>query len=275
VGDLTFEEAYARSKRILNITVASDRAHEVPKVLNYLTAPNVLIWSAACASTAATYPLYAQVHLLAKDHQGGISKWSPTGRDINWVTSAEPAASIHTKGGIMNYIADGASTNYSRGERESSAHHRLAELFNVNHIIVSQAGALAAPMVLRGWRERHSFWARLVSAALMEVRHRTAQAAYFGLIPGALARWISPDTVSGDITITPELSLSDYRSIFADPNADHLHYWIRKGEVSTWPLISLIQNRCVIELSLDTNYSQMKATSQLIKAGAKKQLLLK
>ena len=55
VGDLTFEEAYARSKRILNITVATAGKTGSPNLLNYLTAPNVLIWSAAAASNASTY----------------------------------------------------------------------------------------------------------------------------------------------------------------------------------------------------------------------------
>jgi TAG lipase / lysophosphatidylethanolamine acyltransferase len=42
VGDLTFEEAYNRSKRVLNITVATGGQEGVPALLNYLTAPNVV-----------------------------------------------------------------------------------------------------------------------------------------------------------------------------------------------------------------------------------------
>lgn len=42
VGELTFEEAYSRSKRVLNITVASAGQAGVPTLLNYLTAPNVV-----------------------------------------------------------------------------------------------------------------------------------------------------------------------------------------------------------------------------------------
>lgn len=42
LGDLTFEEAYARSKRILNITVATSGRSGTPNLLNYLTAPNVV-----------------------------------------------------------------------------------------------------------------------------------------------------------------------------------------------------------------------------------------
>jgi TAG lipase/lysophosphatidylethanolamine acyltransferase len=42
VGNLTFEEAYNRSKRVLNITVATEGQEGVPTLLNYLTAPNVV-----------------------------------------------------------------------------------------------------------------------------------------------------------------------------------------------------------------------------------------
>ena len=42
VGDLTFEEAYAKTKKVLNITVATTGGGGVPNVLNYLTAPNVV-----------------------------------------------------------------------------------------------------------------------------------------------------------------------------------------------------------------------------------------
>ena len=43
VEDLTFEEAYARTKRVLNITVSTaGGGGGVPNLLNYLTAPNVV-----------------------------------------------------------------------------------------------------------------------------------------------------------------------------------------------------------------------------------------
>lgn len=42
VGDLTFEEAYNKTKRVLNITVATSGKGGVPNLLNYLTAPNVV-----------------------------------------------------------------------------------------------------------------------------------------------------------------------------------------------------------------------------------------
>jgi len=42
IGDVTFQEAYERSKRVLNITVVTDEQDRIPRVLNYLNAPNVV-----------------------------------------------------------------------------------------------------------------------------------------------------------------------------------------------------------------------------------------
>lgn len=42
IGDVTFEEAYTRTKRVLNITVTTSGGGGVPNLLNYLTAPNVV-----------------------------------------------------------------------------------------------------------------------------------------------------------------------------------------------------------------------------------------
>ena len=50
LGDLTFEEAYERTGWILNVSVSSIHNRDVARLLNYVTSPNVLIWSAVSAS---------------------------------------------------------------------------------------------------------------------------------------------------------------------------------------------------------------------------------
>jgi hypothetical protein len=42
IGDVTFEEAYEKTKRVLNITVTTSGGGGVPNLLNYITAPNVV-----------------------------------------------------------------------------------------------------------------------------------------------------------------------------------------------------------------------------------------
>jgi TAG lipase/lysophosphatidylethanolamine acyltransferase len=42
VGDVTFEEAYSRTRKVLNISVPNDYASGIPSLFNYLTTPNVV-----------------------------------------------------------------------------------------------------------------------------------------------------------------------------------------------------------------------------------------
>ena len=51
-GSLTFKEAYERTGRIFNVSVIPYDTHSPPKLLNYITAPNCVIWSAIIASAA-------------------------------------------------------------------------------------------------------------------------------------------------------------------------------------------------------------------------------
>lgn len=47
------QEAFDRTGRILNIIVAPANSNDPPRLLNYLTSPHVLVWSAAAVSSAA------------------------------------------------------------------------------------------------------------------------------------------------------------------------------------------------------------------------------
>lgn len=52
MGLYTFQEAFDKTGRIINITVAPNNNYDPPRLLNYLTAPHVCVWSAAAASCA-------------------------------------------------------------------------------------------------------------------------------------------------------------------------------------------------------------------------------
>jgi predicted acylesterase/phospholipase RssA len=42
LGDMTFQEAFNRTRFILNITVSSSTLYDMPRLLNYITAPDVV-----------------------------------------------------------------------------------------------------------------------------------------------------------------------------------------------------------------------------------------
>lgn len=70
-GSTTFKEAYERTGRILNISVVPNDIHSPPKLVNYLTAPNTVIWSALIAS-AAIPGILNPVPLMSKNPDGQL-----------------------------------------------------------------------------------------------------------------------------------------------------------------------------------------------------------
>lgn len=69
LGDMTFQEAFDNFGYILNITVTGTNQHDEDRLLNYLTAPNVMIWSAVAASCAIPF-IYGATDLFCKDSDG-------------------------------------------------------------------------------------------------------------------------------------------------------------------------------------------------------------
>ncbi|KAK1236604.1 hypothetical protein PQX77_000156 [Marasmius sp. AFHP31] len=74
MGSLTFAEAYARTGRILNISVIPADQNSPTRLLNYITAPDCVIWSALLAS-AAVPGILNPVVLMQKLKDGTIIPW--------------------------------------------------------------------------------------------------------------------------------------------------------------------------------------------------------
>lgn len=127
-SNLTFQEAYDMTGRILGITVCSPRKHEPPRCLNYLTSPHVVIWSAVTASCA--FPgLFEAQELMAKDRSGDIVPYHPP-------FNLDPEE------------GSGTTRRWRDGSLEIDLPMiQLKELFNVNHFIVSQANPHIAPLL--------------------------------------------------------------------------------------------------------------------------------
>ncbi|KAJ5909088.1 hypothetical protein N7495_001770 [Penicillium taxi] len=242
VGDLTFEEAYARSKRILNITVATAGKTGTPNLLNYLTAPNVLIRSAAAASNASSLSRSSPVVILCKDETGAIIPW-PHMED----TVFQPWRHVI----------------YSDGESPLS---RIAELFNVNHFIVSQARPYLIPILRSelnlldrrqtGWNNLSRSMMRLV---LVELRHRLRQLDYIGLLPGSVSRLLIDETIPGpNLTLVPDLSFYDMAKLFQKTTRERIADWTLKGERGVWPAVSALKVREAIEIELDRGYQLVR-----------------
>jgi predicted acylesterase/phospholipase RssA len=72
---MTFKEAFEKTGIILNISV-TDNIHEKCRLLNYLSTPNVFIWSAAIASCSLPFVI-SPSKIYAKNKNEEIVEWLP------------------------------------------------------------------------------------------------------------------------------------------------------------------------------------------------------
>jgi len=217
-GDISFEEAYKLSGRILNVTVTPTKSWETPMLLNYLTAPHVLVWSAVTASCALP-GVFSPVELYSKDVNGEQVPHHPQG--MHW--------------------ADGSI-------RTDVPLCRLGELFNVNHFVVSQVN----PHFV--WMRNNWLLQTSVAGILKaEARLRYWQLLQLGLVP-AFVRVLFPIFVQpyeGDVTISPELDVEDILRLFINPSVEYTHGSCQSAERRTFEKLEEIRNHCLIENCLE------------------------
>ncbi|OBZ89905.1 Lipase 4 [Choanephora cucurbitarum] len=225
LGDMTFQEAFNRTRFILNITVSSSTLYDMPRLLNYLTAPDVLIWSAVAASCAVPV-FYASTPLFSKDKNGKVVPWNPSDQ-------------LYIDGSVENDLPM----------------NKLSELFNVNHFIVCQVNPHVIPFLQKAntpsqLRKAANFCMHM---AKTEAQHRCTQLTELGIMPSFFNKIqsIMSQKYSGDITIIPDIGYSDFFRVLSNPTQDMVEECIQRGERATWPKMSIIENHLQIELSID------------------------
>lgn len=109
--DMTFLEIYEQNKWNLNITVTDGIRQGDSKLLNYLTAPNVVVWSAAIASCAIP-GCFKPVELMIKTETGEIKPYY-----------------MSQLRGNFRFIDGSVACDLPM--------QRMSELFNINTFIVS------------------------------------------------------------------------------------------------------------------------------------------
>ncbi|CAO3587873.1 unnamed protein product [Absidia cylindrospora] len=233
-GSPTFKEAYERTGRIFNVSVVPYDTHSPTKLLNYITAPNCVIWSAVLAS-AAIPGILNPVVLMQK---------APKSRHL------VPYNYGHRfkDGSLRSDIPAQAMHNY----------------FNVNYTIVSQVnphvhiffyanqGSPGRPVTHRygkGWRG--GFLASTLEQLLkLELSKWLKVLRDLSLLPRILNQdWSSLwlQKFDGDVTILPKAGLRDWFYILADPDGKRLEQLMASGQLQTWPKIAMIRNRLRIE----------------------------
>ena len=145
-------------------------------------------------------------------------------------------------------------------------------MFNVNHFIVSQVNPHVVPFLAKeedainteaqqnaavsagpGWM--HS----MASFAKGEALHRLEVLAEMGVFPNTMSkvRSVLNQRYSGDITIFPAISYTNFPKILSNPTTDYMLRCLLAGEQATWTKVSRIQNHLAIELALDEAVNQI------------------
>lgn len=267
IGNFTFQEAFDRTGRITNITgeslcrrvsnlffvefplisfclsVTPNNSSDPPRLLNYLTAPHVLVWSAAVASSSLPGVFEAN-RLMVKDADGTIR-----------YESAERAA-------------------FSDGSMEQDLPmQQLSEMFNVNHFIISQANPHA--VMFASYNHLRSVWSNPISGFLNAVLSflkdscRTWLAHAVELVG---SRRIAPSQATSragmtqffvqeyqgrhcDISLIPWLShrglMSAFMHCLYNPSEEEFIEWVHAAERETWKYIPAIKSHIAEEITLD------------------------
>ena len=232
VGDITFAEAYQRTGFILNIVV-SPPTEEIPSLMNHLTAPNVLVRSAAMISHV-TNIVYQKsrtpIYLLSKNPDGTIETITITTPPHETIPSSQRT-----------------------GPRLARDHptRRLRQQFNVEHFIICQARPYLAPFIqpsLPYVRGHADLLPRLLTGLL---KHSLTLVDMFGILPANISRILSDERIQGDkFTLVPELTITDWRRMLKNPSKEEVDFWILKGERCVWPSLCALKMRMAVENAL-------------------------
>jgi TAG lipase/steryl ester hydrolase/phospholipase A2/LPA acyltransferase len=231
VRDLTFREARNKTGRILNICISSFDSSE-PRLLNHVTAPDVYIWSAVCASCSVPF-VFQPATIYEKDPK--------TGRSKVWM--------LHSQQWV-----DG-SLDHDIPLR------KLSEMFNVNFFIVSQVNPhvrlfLEAEEQFKGVQPTTDAPGRgTIRTGMMlfneEMVYRAQMMTNWG-VPRLLTRGVSVfnQQYTGDINILPEIEPMDFMFMMANPTPGFMLRSTELGERATWPKMCRIKNSVAIEKAL-------------------------
>ena len=242
IPEMTFLEAYVHTKRILNITVSPAESNQFPRLLNYLTAPNVLIRRAVLAS-AAIPGLFPSVQLRAKNFNGKSVAYMPQSR---WIDG-----SVH----------------------EDIPKERVNRLHNINHYIVSQTNPHVLPFLSDDMDEKGLLpfiQDVAIKGPMVQIEHFLELVHQHFELPGLSsiikkAHAMARQTYSGDITIYPERHLMNLGKTFSNFGPVEIEKIFQEGRRATWPKIERIRNTTQISRTFDDCLRSMSERYRYVK----------
>lgn len=237
IGEHTFEEAYERTGRSINISVSPVHQHQKERLLSGYTSPYLLVWSAALAS-AAVPAIFPPVTLMTKDVNGEICPYMPRLRFVD--------------GSVVSDLPI----------------ERLRHLYNINFTMVSQTNPHVVPFLKLKSREEkarllglpvHAVKSELMfhGRGVFDFLRKRIQPELLRQVSGQIYT-IMAQRYYGDVTFAPKYSLNHYRLMMSNPTPEFVRQMMLEGERATWPHISQIRSHTKISQTMERCIARLR-----------------
>ncbi|MCK0154822.1 patatin-like phospholipase family protein [Alcanivorax sp. S6407] len=229
--DLTFQEAYEKTGRYINVSISPAEKHQNSRLMNAITSPNVYVRSAISASCSIPGMIPAE-RLYAKGYDGKPRPYLASRRWVDGSVSGDLPA------------------------------RRLARLYGVNHFIVSLINPVVVPFIddVKS-RQRKGFKNALSASGL----NMTSEVLSFaekmlerwgrvGQLAGAQVAYIKEmldQSYLGDINILLQKKDFKWRHTLFEFNEGEEEKLVQAGRRNVYPKIAMIQNAAMISKTLD------------------------
>mmetsp|Transcript_1895 Transcript_1895/g.5176 ORF Transcript_1895/g.5176 Transcript_1895/m.5176 type:complete len:643 (+) Transcript_1895:1098-3026(+) len=236
-GDMTFEEAFRRTGRVVNINISSSSRESGPRgalLLNALTTPHVLVRSAVHASCCLP-TVMKPTTLLAKDPDGNVVPFHGGGGSADGVHGHQ--------------YMDGSFT-------ADIPRDRLTELFHVTQTVVSQVNPHVVLTMSKHRGSGFSLFHRLESALSADVLHRLQILAKLRLLPAMYGHDIKSIALkqkyTGDVTILPKIGGPQaVLRMVQNPEPHVMAAYIHEGRAAALSKLSHVRHLLRVEQSLE------------------------
>ena len=247
MGDVSFDEAFQVSNLNINVAVAPYDASQDARIMNSLTSPDLLVWSAVLASCAVPV-LFPPVRLTSKRYDG---QHTPYLANTRWV--------------------DGSV-------RSDFPQEKMARLYNINYTIASQTNPHVVPFMqddeeryrkdVLSWPERIvRRQGKVLSRGVLDFTRER-----MGSVPAVRrvldhSYGVLDQRYYGDVNIFGHYSLRHYYYLLQNPRPHLFKLLQREGERATWPKISMIEAHArvgkTIEHQLELLHAQQRSRSHV------------
>ncbi|KAJ2438926.1 hypothetical protein GGF42_008131 [Coemansia sp. RSA 2424] len=258
-GNMTFREAFERTGKVLNISCTpvgqSSRHCSAPRLLNYVTAPDVLVWSAVLASAGLPGVLPPMV-LLMKTRGGRVRAYTDLG--VLW-----------RDGSFRSDIPYGPDLRHLNVQFTvvSQVNPHIAMFF------YDRGGSIGQPPLSVRARRRAppGMWrGGFVLSALehvlkLDIRKWLRLLCDLNLVPLLFNQdwsYVWLQKFDGNVTVLPRGSVAEWAGLLRDPSEASLRRSMQAGAEATWPKIQMLAARQRIEDAVASGwaegYQQMK-----------------